>query len=522
MPIGFPQTIVCLDRRSWFFALPIQALFTKFKREFMKRVISCLLAVMGFHSLAFANPSAPEWSAPSPVVNTRTAEFNYSLIEEEVKSRLESMPCLVEPKYNNTVRAFVSNYLVGNRENSERILGRSVLYFPMFEKYLQAKGMPADLKFLPVIESALNPKAVSRVGATGLWQFMESTGKLYGLNVNWTIDERSDPEKSTIAAVEHLHDLYERFDSWELALAAYNSGAGRVNRAIKRSHSRNFWKIQRYLPRETRNYVPAFIAATYLMRYYYFHQLTPSYPSLDLQFVETMTVNEYLSFFRVAQITGIPLEIIELLNPSYPRGFIPASPTGNLIVLPIRVMPALRDFLALQESGQKMPMTALEGTPVSWADMQNKDLDKHYLQSIYIVNEGDQLDRLAQFFQVTTHNLIAWNQMTGPEITPGQELIVYRIKEVTRYLPEAILPAPLLPPIALQPAQTADPVLGTTPLSEPFVKGKFLCYRSNGLETLSDILLHVSDVSLQDIIELNSINTENRPKPGTIIKLRKL
>lgn len=503
--------------------LPWCSLFNKFKREFMKRVMSCLLAMMGLLSLAYAKPTAPEWGDPSAKVGSPPAEINYALIEEEVKSRLEGMPCLVEPKYNSTVRAFVSNYLVRNRENSERILGRAVLYFPLFEKYLQAKGMPTDLKFLPVIESALNPKAVSRVGATGLWQFMESTGKLYGLDVNWTIDERSDPEKSTIAAVQHLGDLYDRFNSWELALAAYNSGAGRVSRAIKRSRSRNFWKIQRYLPRETRNYVPAFIAATYLMRFYYYHQLTPAYPSLDLQFSESMVVHEYLSFFRVAQITDIPLEIIELLNPSYPRGFIPASAAGNTIVLPKRVMPALRDFLALEESGQKEAMTALEGAPVSWEDMQNKDLDKHYIRSIYIVNEGDQLDRLAQVFQVTTHNLMAWNEMVSPEIVPGQEIVVFHIRDVKRYLPETIMPAPLLPAVTPQPAQTVGPSLGTTtPLSEPFVRGKFLCYRANGLETLRDIMHHVPDVSLQDIIEFNNISPANLPKPGSIIKLRKL
>ena len=488
----------------------------------MKRVLSYLIALMGFCSMAYGYPTAPDWSDPSITWDAPTFDYDYTLVEEEVKIRLESMPCLVTPKYNSTVRAYVSNYLVRNRKNSERILGRAILYFPLFEKYLEANNMPAGLKFLPVIESALNPKAVSRVGATGLWQFMESTGKIYGLDVNLTIDERSDPEKSTIAAVQHLGDLYERFGSWELALAAYNSGSGRVSRAIKRSRSKNFWKLQRYLPKETRNYVPAFIAATYLMQYYYYHQLNPSYPSLDLQFTESMQVKEYISFFRVAQITGIPLEIIELLNPSYPRGFIPARETGNSIVLPKRVMPALKDFLALQDSGQHEMMEALEGIPVSWDDMRNPDLDKFYLRSIYIVNEGEKLLQLAQVFQVTIHNLMAWNEMATPEIYPGQELIIYHIKDVKRYLPEAILPSPSLPGLVPQPAQSEDPSLATTPLSEPFTKGKYLCYRSNGLETLHEIMQHVGNISLQDLIEFNDINPSNIPKPGQVIKLKRL
>ncbi|MBK7409251.1 MAG: transglycosylase SLT domain-containing protein [Saprospirales bacterium] len=488
----------------------------------MKRVLSYLIAWMGFCSLAYGHPTTPDWSDPSLAWDVPAVDYDYILVEEEVKTRLESMPCLVQPKYNAAVRAYVSNYLVRNRENSERILGRAVLYFPLFEKYLEANHMPSGLKFLPVLESALNPKAVSRVGATGLWQFMESTGKIYGLDVNWTVDERSDPEKSTIAAIQHLGELYQRFDSWELALAAYNSGAGRVSRAIKRSRSKNFWKLQRYLPKETRNYVPAFIAATYLMQYYYYHQLNPSYPSLDLQFTESMQVEDYISFFRVAQITGIPLEIIELLNPSYPRGYIPANEKGNSIVLPKRVMPALRDFLALQGSGQPEIMEALEGIPVSWDDMRNPDLDKFYLRSIYIVNEGETIEKLAQVFQVPIHNLMAWNEMATPEIQPGQELVVYHIKDVKRYLPEAILPTPSIPALAPQPAQSADPNLATTPLTKPFAKGRYLCYRSNGLETLHEIMQHVGDISLQDILELNNINPNNRPKPGDVIKLKKM
>jgi len=485
----------------------------------MKRVFSLIFALAGFCSLAIGNTTAPEWPDFAEGIEV-SSDLVYK--DEEVKARLEQMPCLVQPQYNTLVRAYVMTYLVRNPENSERILGRSVIYFPIIEKWLAEKGLPNGLKYLPVVESALNPRAVSRAGATGLWQFMESTGKIYGLDINWTVDERSDPEKSTIAALEHLTDLYRRFDSWELALAAYNSGAGRVSRAIKRSRSRNFWKLQRYLPRETRNYVPAFIAATYMMQYYDHHQLTPTYPSLDLQMTESMQVSEYLSFFRVAQVTDIPLEIIELLNPSYPRGFIPGGGKGNYIVLPKRVIPALKDYLVYQESNHPMALEALEGVPVSWEQAVNADLDKYYLRSIYVVNEGDNLEGLANLFQVTPLNLMAWNNLARPEIAPGQELTVYHIKSVKRYLPESVKPAPTLPTLAPKPAQQADPELGVTSLSEPFVRGKFLCYRLSGLETLPQIVRHVENVSLEEIIELNNITPASMPKPGTVIRLKKL
>lgn len=481
-----------------------------------------MIALAGLVSIALANPSAPEWPDVAGTSLDKEPSSSHFFVEEEVKARIENMPCLVDPKYNTTVRGYITSYLSRNRQNSERILGRAILYFPLFEKHLAAKGLPTSLKYLPVVESALNPKAVSRVGATGLWQFMESTGKIYGLDINGTFDERSDPEKSTIAAVAYLTKLYERFNSWELALAAYNSGEGRVSRAIKRSRSRNFWKLQRYLPRETRNYVPAFIAASYLMQYYHHHELAPSYPSLDLQLTETTQVKDYLSFFRVAQVTGLPIEIIELLNPSYTRGYIPASENGLPIVLPKRVMPALKDFLVFQEANQPKALAALEGTPISWEDARNPDLDQYYLRSIYVVREGETLEQIAGLFKVTSHNLMAWNNMPNQDIRPGQELTVFHIKNVKRYLPETVLPAPTIPALLPKPAEKEMPRLEIETLSEPFVKGKFLCYRLTGMETLSQIIRHIDGLSLEKIIEYNSIRPGKMPRPGTVIKLKKL
>ena len=204
--------------------------------------------------------------------------------ETEVARRVELMNSeVVQPRYDVVVRSYLRTYLVNHRAKAQKILGRSVLYFPVFEDFLRRNNLPLDLKYLPIVESALEPKATSRVGAAGLWQFMPSTGRMYGLQVDDMVDERRDPLKSTEAAVVHLQDLFEKFENWELAIAAYNSGSGRVSRAVKRARSTSYWKIRGYLPRETANYVPAFIAASYLVRYFEEHGLEQEYPSLDLQ-----------------------------------------------------------------------------------------------------------------------------------------------------------------------------------------------------------------------------------------------
>ena len=192
--------------------------------------------------------------------------------EAAVIERLKSIENpLVENRYNSIVRGYIKGYLFWNRDKTERILGRTVLYFPLMEEYLSKRNMPDKLKYLSVVESALYPHGVSRVGAVGLWQFMPETGKEYGLEINEFVDERKDPNKSTQAALDYLSRQYMKYGDWALALAAYKSGSGRVSRAIKRGRSKNFWRIRRYLPRETRNYVPAYIAATYMMEYYKEH-----------------------------------------------------------------------------------------------------------------------------------------------------------------------------------------------------------------------------------------------------------
>ncbi|MFM8488513.1 MAG: lytic transglycosylase domain-containing protein, partial [Bacteroidota bacterium] len=247
------------------------------------------------------------------------------LTGDELLSRLESVGSCVDLRVTDVVRGYIRNYVNRNSEKASMMLGRRLTYFPLYEEKMREYGVPEDLKYLSVVESALNAKAVSRVGATGLWQFMPSTGGEYGLHTNSAVEDRSNPVKSTDAAARHLRDLYKMFDDWALALAAYNSGAGRVNSAIKRAGSRDFWQIQKFLPLETRNYVPAFIAATYLCNFYYLHGVSSYDPDLDLQLTGYINVYEGISFQDIADATGISAEVVKELNPGFKRDYVPPT-----------------------------------------------------------------------------------------------------------------------------------------------------------------------------------------------------
>ena len=445
--------------------------------------------------------------------------FEYE--EEEIKDRIEKMECLVEPRYTNTVKGYLMGYMVRNREKSERILGRAVLYFPLFEEYLAANEMPDALKYLPVVESALNPQAVSRVGATGLWQFMDYTGKEYGLKINRTIDERSDPMEATKAAIRFLNYLHDRFGKWELALAAYNAGGGRVSRAMKRSRSSNFWKMQRYLPRETRGYVPAFIAATYLMEYYHLHQLEPAYPELDLQLTESIQVYDYISFFRIAQITELPIETIEELNPAFNRGFIPASKEGHSLILPSRVSKAVADYLALKESDQENTMKHIQ--PVFKEEIVEEQLETNYAASTYVVQEGEQLEGIAQKLDCSVYNLIAWNDLEEMALSPNQQLNYYTPTEVKRFKPftiEGIAPIDRLE-MTLEEKETID-LDYLKVKSQTFRHKKYLYYVPTTVETWAEIADHFDNVSVESLIKLNNARPLEPPRVGSKVKIRKI
>lgn len=368
---------------------------------------------------------------------------------ELVKERLKLMSNdVIVPKYTSVVEGYIKGYTIRNRAKAERILGRSIVYFPLFEEYLKKHNLPLDLKYLSVVESALAAKATSRVGAGGLWQFMPGTAKQYGLEINQYIDERSDPIKATEAAMLHLAKLYKRFKDWPLALAAYNSGSGRVRRAIRRSGRKDFWRLKRYLPRETRNYVPAFIGANYLLNYFEAHNLKPEYPVLDIQLTETIKVFGNYSFYQIAQLTDIPLDIIETLNPAYEQGIIPYKTEGHYLTLPKRVMPAFQDFMEAQRPDRLIdPNEFLISGPVH-ISRPAEESNANYVKSSHTVQVDESLHSIAAQLNCSLHQLKAWNNLTSDEVIEGQVLIVYIPKEVLRYSPlkkvEPLMPISVL------------------------------------------------------------------------------
>jgi len=263
------------------------------------------------------------------------AEGSEVSMDRTIENRIISLGSSVDVKYSAEVKKRIKQYTVKQRTMSEVLLGRSSIYFPVFEDIFREKGLPLDLKYLSVVESGLRPIATSRSGAAGLWQFMRPTGRMMGLKINRTIDERRDIEKSTEAAADYLLYLYERFDDWTLALAAYNCGPGNLRKAIRKSGGkRNFWEIKKYLPKETREYVPKFIAISYVMNYYYEHDLVPDIPHENLINTSTAQVFEKINLRKLSKELGIEMSILKTLNPSYIRNYIPKTEDGiyNLVL----------------------------------------------------------------------------------------------------------------------------------------------------------------------------------------------
>jgi len=257
--------------------------------------------------------------------------------------RLKRLPTIIEMPYNDVVQKFIDRYSGKLRRSVSFMLGASNFYMPIFEEALEAYNLPLELKYLPVIESALNSKAVSRVGATGLWQFMLSTGKRYGLEVNTLYDERRDPVKASYAAAHYLRDLYKIFDDWNLVIAAYNCGPAKVNKAIHRAKGEtDYWKIYPYLPKETRGYVPAFIAANYIMNYYCDHNICPMVTELPMK-TDTVEVNQDVHIEQIAQVLNINAEHLRNLNPQYRRDIINGSHKPMPVRLPVSLVGAFID-----------------------------------------------------------------------------------------------------------------------------------------------------------------------------------
>ena len=276
-----------------------------------------------------------------------TKDENPVFTKEEYMDRLYRMPTVIEMPWSEVVQACIDRYTKRSRKQVSYLLGACNFYMPFFEEALEAYQLPLELKYLPIIESALNPTAVSHAGAAGLWQFMPSSGKAYGLEINTLVDERRDLVKSSWAAARLLRDLYNLFGDWHLAIAAYNCGPENINKAIRRSGGeKDYWKIYSYLPRETRGYVPAFIAANYVMTYYCDHNICPMQTQLPVK-TDTVMIDKYVTFEQISSVCGFSVDMLRSLNPQYRRDIVPGATSPSSLRLPVG---DVTRFIDLQDS----------------------------------------------------------------------------------------------------------------------------------------------------------------------------
>ncbi len=361
-----------------------------------------------------------------PKVNTTTIE-----------NRLDNIPAVISMDYNYTVKKFIDLYTVRRREQVSRMLGLSKVYFPIFERELDAAGLPMELKYLPVVESALNPHARSRVGATGLWQFMYRTGKQYGLKVNSYVDERRDPLKSTKAAMAYLQDAYDMFGDWLLAIASYNCGMGNVRKAIIRSGGKdNFWEIMSYLPRETRGYVPAFIAASYAFEYSSDHNIYPVYVDFGLD-TDTVQIRRMdITLSELAEQTNASYEELVFLNPELKLKRIPYSEKPYVMNMPKAAAEyfVMREPSLMRQFGKKRNQYPAANPQVQAI---NTKYSTRYKEpsgkpTYYTVRSGDVVGTIAERFGVSARSISRWNNLRGYRIRVGQKLKIYGAKSAPR------------------------------------------------------------------------------------------
>ncbi len=325
----------------------------------------------------------------------------------------------VELTYNETVRSFIELYAVRKRQLTSKILGLKEIYFPLFEEHLDKYDIPLEMKYLAVVESALNPTAGSRAGAKGLWQFMYYTGKIYGLKVTSMVDERFDPYLATDAACRHMRDLYNMFGDWNLVMAAYNSGAGNVTKAIRRAGGvKDYWAIWPFLPRETRGYVPAFIAVTYVMNYAPEHNLYPLHPGILYDGIDTVLIDQPLAFDQVSEYLNIPREQVDFLNPMFKSGIIPAY-NGKVYSLRLPkeyILTFIENQQAIYNFKSK---SGLE------KDKLVAEIKKASDRQYHTVRSGENLGLIARKYNVSVKQIQQWNNMRSTTIHPGQKLVVF-------------------------------------------------------------------------------------------------
>ena len=342
--------------------------------------------------------------------------------------RLSRIPAVMEMPYNEIVRKFIDMYTGRLRNNVSFMLSACNFYMPIFEEALDTYGLPRELRYLPIIESALNPSARSRAGACGLWQFMLATGKMYGLESNSLVDERCDPIKATWAAARYLKDLYAIYQDWNLVIAAYNCGPGTINKAIRRAGGKtDYWEIYNFLPKETRGYVPAFIAANYVMTYYCKHNICPMETNIP-DATDTVQVTKNLHFEQLADICSVSMEEIKSLNPQYKKNIIPGESKAQTLRLPMNYISTFidsQDTIYAHRSNELFKNRRTVAIPETRSTARRATTGNGKL-TYHKIRSGETLGGIAGRYGVTVKQLQSWNGLRNTNISAGKQLKIYK------------------------------------------------------------------------------------------------
>jgi membrane-bound lytic murein transglycosylase D len=436
--------------------------------------------------------------------------------------RLEEIPSLIDLSYNKIVRNYIELYSKRRRNQVEMMMGMSEYYFPIFEEILDKEGLPQELKYLPIIESALNPKALSRAGASGLWQFMYATGRMYKLDINTFVDERRDPVKASYAAVKYLKDMYRVYGNWHLVIAAYNCGPGNVNKAIRRSGGkRNYWDIYYHLPKETRGYVPAFIAATYTFNYHEEHQLFPKPSNLPVA-CDTLLISEQLHFDQVVNVINIPKEQLRNLNPQYRADIIPTSKKGYALKIPIEYTAKFIDNQDSIFAFKKEYYFSMKDKVVNPRDRYQKFAHvtpKNKAKVYYKVKSGDAIGLIASWFHVRTSDLRYWNNVRRNLIKVGQKLVVYVPKGKDSYYGSFNTMS-----YSQKQATLGKTVVSTTTNTKPAPtvasNGSYVHYTVKRGDNFWTIAKKFPGISNFDIMKINNIKNAKSLKIGQKLRIK--
>jgi membrane-bound lytic murein transglycosylase D len=466
----------------------------------MRLVISSIL----FFSLAFSSPllaqlaTIPEDS--NDVIFTPPTLYDYIPHVEEaiIKARMETMNSKIPMDYNARVKVFIDYFTVRERDYTRNMARKQNIYFPLFEKYLAKHGLPDELKYLAIVESGLNPRAKSRAGAVGLWQFMPATGRMFKLNQTTYADDRMDPERATEAACLYLKQLYGIFGDWHLALASYNAGPGNVRKAITRSGGkRNFWQLWDFLPRETRSYVPQFIAVSYAMRHLEDHNLMP----LDIEFAPNATViavNNYISLEKFSEASGVCMDDLELLNPSLLRGYIPVSASNYPLKVPAHQAGfILADLRNIMEKSSLSPDERSKIVTTTVVASEGSTSGREKLE--YRVKSGDVLGKIATQHKVSVNDLKGWNNLNSNMIRVGQKLDIWIPTSGSTSTASSPKPAATV-------ASTPNPVTTTSSSTVTSTTNRF--YQVKPGDTLWDIA-RKHQMSVEELKKRNNLTGNN-------------